>query len=57
MLMSTVKIPNGEQTIQVELTVKEAIALTGIRFNGAPKLKSEARRKIQATVAEKTKVV
>ena len=37
--MSQVKIPHGEETIQVELTVKEAIALTGIRFNAEPKIK------------------
>jgi hypothetical protein len=52
--MSQVKIPHGEETIQVELTVKEAIALTGIRFNAEPKIKSEARKKLHATIAEKT---
>lgn len=43
---SQVKIPKGDDKITVELTVKEAIALTGIRFNNEPHLKLEARKKL-----------
>ncbi|UHA72241.1 hypothetical protein [Paenibacillus sp. 481] len=43
---ATVRIPHGEQTIKVELTVKEAMALMGQRFHEHPSLKSDARRKV-----------
>ena len=52
--MSQVKIPHGDETIKVELTVKEAIALTGIRFNAEPKIMLDARKKLQASLDEKT---
>lgn len=50
---STVFIPEGNDKITVELTVKEAIALTGIRFNGDPQLVMEARKKLQSTIEGK----
>ncbi|MCJ8013292.1 hypothetical protein MUG84_16295 [Paenibacillus sp. KQZ6P-2] len=33
--------------IAVELTPEEALALTGVAFNGNPEIKAEARRKIR----------
>lgn len=43
-------VPQGDQTITVELTVKEAIALSGIRFNQQPELATIARKKIKQTL-------
>lgn len=43
-------IPQGEQTVTVELTVKQAMALSGYRFNGNPQLEAEARRKIMKSL-------
>ncbi|CAM3666289.1 hypothetical protein [Marinicrinis lubricantis] len=43
---SQVKVPKGDEKITIELTVKEAIALTGVRFNGEPQLKRAATKKL-----------
>lgn len=50
---SNVLIPNGDEKIKVELTVKEAIALTGVRFNQQPGLVLEARRKLKHILEDK----
>ncbi len=52
--MSQVKIPNGEEKIMVELTVKEAMALTGVRFNSEPKMLFDARKKLKVSLEQKT---
>ncbi len=44
---SQVKIPRGDEKITVELTVKEAIALSGIRFYDQPEVVLEARKKLK----------
>jgi hypothetical protein len=44
-----VTIPNGEQKITLELTVKEALALTGTRFL-APNVVLDARKKVKSTI-------
>jgi hypothetical protein len=45
--MSTlVKIPQGDQTVKVELTVKEIMALSGIKFHGNHKLEVSAKKKL-----------
>ena len=41
-----IMIPQGDEKVMVELTVKEAMALTGIRFNRSD-LQSEAKGKIR----------
>lgn len=43
-------IPQGNRSITVELTVKEALALAGYRFNQDPKLSAGARRKVKQAV-------
>lgn len=43
----TLNIPQGEEKITIELTVKEAMALTGFRFNQNPKQLAFARRKVK----------
>lgn len=40
-------IPQGGQSITVELTVKEAMALAGYRFNQDTKLSAGAKRKLK----------
>lgn len=37
----------GKGSIDVKLTPDEALALTGVEFNGNPKVKIEAQRKIR----------
>jgi hypothetical protein len=48
-----ISVPHGEELIRIELTVKEAIALTGVRFNENPKLLSEARKKVRKSLNSK----
>jgi uncharacterized heparinase superfamily protein len=43
----TLTIPQGEERITIELTVKEAMALTGYKFNQNPKQLAFARRKVK----------
>lgn len=42
-----VTVPQGEQVLTVELTLKEAMALSGYRFNQNSKQLAGARRKVQ----------
>ena len=51
--MSGVKIPQGEEKVTIELSVKEAIALTGVKFHEQPDLILEARRKVKETLEGK----
>jgi hypothetical protein len=51
--MTPFAIPQGEQKITVELTIKEAIALSGMRFNQQPQLMVSARKKIQGILNQK----
>jgi hypothetical protein len=46
------KIPNGDEKITLELTVKEALALTGARFL-EPNVVIDARKKVKETIEEK----
>ncbi len=48
-----VNVPKGEEKITVELTVKEALALAGIRFNNERNLIPEARKKLRHSVDDK----
>ncbi|WP_187385756.1 hypothetical protein [Gorillibacterium timonense] len=41
-----VAIPQGEKKVTVELTVKEAMALGGYRFNDDPHLRTDARKRV-----------
>jgi len=40
------KIPQGDVTVTVELTVKELMALTGVRFQDNNTINSAARKKL-----------
>ncbi|MCM3749864.1 hypothetical protein M3223_21250 [Paenibacillus pasadenensis] len=50
--MNTVKIPQGDNKVTVELTVKELMALAGIRFHGNHRLEIEARKKLNHVLSE-----
>ncbi|WP_195575932.1 hypothetical protein [Paenibacillus sp. 1001270B_150601_E10] len=41
-----IMVPHGEDKITVELTVKEAMALTGQRFLENPQVKNDATKKL-----------
>jgi len=43
----------GKGSVDVRLTPDEALSLTGVEFNGNPKIKTEAQRKIRSAF-EKT---
>lgn len=47
MMASTVKIPQGDDTMKVELTIKEAMALAGIKFHSNHDVEVSAKRKLQ----------
>lgn len=46
-MASTVKIPQGDDTMKVELTIKEAMALAGIKFHSNHNVEVSAKRKLQ----------
>jgi hypothetical protein len=50
---SPVKIPNGEEKITIELSVKEALALSGERFNYQPEVALDARKKVKESLNQK----
>jgi len=53
MANSNVQIPQGDELIYVEMTVKEALALTGAKFNANHKLETEALKKVKRSLADK----
>lgn len=44
--MNMTKIPQGDEVLTVQLTVKELIALTGVRFNDNHSVKISATKKL-----------
>lgn len=49
---TTAKIPHGDERITVELTVKELMALTGVRFHNNHSVEVSARKKINEVLFE-----
>lgn len=47
------QIPHGEEIIRVEMTVKEALALTGTKFAQSNKVETEAMKKLKQSLADK----
>ncbi|WP_276354811.1 hypothetical protein [Cohnella caldifontis] len=41
-----VRIPQGDETVKVELTVKEIMALTGVKFHDNHKIEVSAKKKL-----------
>ncbi|NOU70067.1 hypothetical protein GC098_01215 [Paenibacillus sp. LMG 31458] len=50
---NSVQIPQGEELIRVEMTVKEALALTGTKFNHNHKLETDAIKKVKQSLEDK----
>jgi hypothetical protein len=50
---NNVQIPQGEEIIRVEMTVKEALALTGTKFNQNHKLETDAIKKLKQSLENK----
>ncbi|WP_197479998.1 hypothetical protein [Paenibacillus swuensis] len=44
---------HGNETINVQLTVKEALALTGTRFNHNPEVSVDAKKKLMKSIEKK----
>lgn len=49
-MFTEVKSPQGNEKVIVELTVNEAMALTGIRFNENREVAASARRKLNTAI-------
>ncbi|MGZ9583496.1 hypothetical protein [Paenibacillus marinisediminis] len=52
-MKSSLTVPRGEDKITVELTVKEAMALSGQRFNANLEVKPSATRKLLDAIDRK----
>jgi hypothetical protein len=50
---STLHIPQGEEVITIEMTVKEALALAGDRFPQNHKLETDAIKKLKKILEDK----
>lgn len=50
--MSTTKVPQGDELVTVELTMKELIALTGVRFNEDRQIKINAYKKLNSVIEQ-----
>lgn len=48
-----VQITNGEEKIWVEMTVKEALALSGSKFTQNHQLETDAIKKVRQTLEQK----
>lgn len=45
-----VKVPNGEEQITIQLTKKELMALTGVKFQEDRSIERSARKKLQMAI-------
>ncbi|UJF31643.1 hypothetical protein [Paenibacillus hexagrammi] len=50
---NTLHIPQGEEIIRIEMTVKEALALTGAKFPQNHKLETDAVKKLKQSLEDK----
>jgi ABC-type Na+ transport system ATPase subunit NatA len=53
MEQNSIQIRQGEEIIYVEMTVKEALALTGAKFNLNHKLERDAIKKVKQRLEDK----
>jgi hypothetical protein len=51
--MSSLHIDHGEEVIKVEMTVKEALALSGAKFPQNHKLQTNAIKKVKQSLENK----
>ncbi|RKP53883.1 hypothetical protein D7Z26_10830 [Cohnella endophytica] len=49
---STVRIPQGDDTIKIELTMKEAMALAGIKFHNNHDIEVSAKKKLNHLISD-----
>lgn len=47
---SVVRIPQGDDTVKVELTLKEVMALTGIKFHNNHDIEISAKKKLNSAL-------
>lgn len=47
---SVVRIPQGDDTVKVELTVKEVMALSGIKFHNNHSIEVSAKKKLNSVL-------
>ncbi len=45
-----IRIPQGDDTVKVELTVKEVLALTGIKFPNNHSIEISAKKKLNHVI-------
>jgi len=50
---SSVRIPQGDETIKVELTVKEVLALSGAKFPNNHSIEVSARKKLRSVIDDR----
>lgn len=55
-MKSSVAVPHGEDKITIELTVKEAMSLTGQQFHANHEVKPAATRKVIDAIERKLEV-
>ncbi|OMF38705.1 hypothetical protein BK133_00395 [Paenibacillus sp. FSL H8-0548] len=51
-MSNTTKIPHGDDTVTVELTIKELMALTGVRFHNNHGIEISARKKLNEVLVD-----
>ncbi|MCD9024121.1 hypothetical protein [Cohnella silvisoli] len=49
---TSVRIPQGDETVKVELTVKEAMALAGIKFHNNHNIEVSAKKKLNHIIED-----
>ncbi|QJD87494.1 hypothetical protein [Cohnella herbarum] len=49
---TSVRIPQGDDTVKIELTVKEAMALAGAKFPNNHSIEISARKKINSVIED-----
>ncbi|MFC4601703.1 hypothetical protein [Cohnella hongkongensis] len=47
------RIPQGDDTVKVELTVKEVLALAGAKFPNNPNIEISARKKLNHVIQDR----
>ncbi|MFD0671520.1 hypothetical protein [Cohnella sp. GCM10027633] len=47
-----VRIPQGDDTVKVELTLKEIMALSGIKFHNNHNVEVSAKKKLQVALED-----
>ncbi|MFC5701967.1 hypothetical protein ACFPVX_11770 [Cohnella faecalis] len=54
--MNGLRIPQGDDTVKVELTIKELMALAGIKFHGNHKVEVSAKKKLHNAIDDQYQI-